>query len=219
MGMWGESVTRRGVSHPSVSDRFTEAPRRAIDFARQEAFNRNSSAVTVADLLAGLSVDENTRAERVALLKANAFYLRWLTGLPALPAQSGEAFVDLETRPDRIWPELDPEAKRAVVFAVLEADRDRSYWIDSDHLLRGLLRFPNKAHFALLKVEVNLDSARAASRNDRAEHIPEENPNRKVIQYLLRKYAALILPPVLSLACYLYILFQGLGLTISPLTR
>jgi len=210
MGFWGELFTGTGGSHPSVSERLTEASRRAMRFAQAEMLHRGGTAVSVADLLAGLGVDENTRAERVGSLKSNAFYLRWLVGLPALPA------IWIETgseEPERL--ELDLEAKRAFAFTVMEADRDREYWIDSDHLLRGLLRFPNRAHFAVLKTEINLQSARLASRLDREEHLPDESSNLKVVKYLVRKYVALLVPPMLSLVCYLYILLQGFGLTAS----
>lgn len=211
----GDLLTGDGNSHPSVFERLTESSRRAIDFARQEAAHRGDKVISTADLLAGLSVDENTRAERVASLKLNAFYLRWLTGLPALPERAIASSHSAETT----HVEFDAEAKRAFAFAVHEADRDREYWIDSDHLLRGLLRFPNKAHFAVLKTELNLDAARAASRLDREDNPPEQSSNVKVVKYLFRKYTALLVPPILSLACYLYILLQGIGLTASPLAR
>jgi hypothetical protein len=215
MGIWGDLLTGNGSSHPSVFERLTEASRRAIDYARQEAGRRGETRVSAEDLLAGLGLDENTRAERVASLKSGAFYLRWLTGLPALPMREAGKTNAM----DGIQVEFDAEAKRAFAFAVLEADRDREYWIDSDHLLRGLLRFPNKAHFAVLKTEINLDSARAGSRRDREDFPAQESSNVKVVKYLVRKYVALLVPPILSLACYLYILLQGIGLTASPMAR
>src|SRR5580698_137964 len=81
-------VAGKHASHPSVTERFTEATSRAIHFAQSESLRRGASATTVADLLAGLGVDENSRAERIGSLKVNAFYLRWLVGLPALPARA-----------------------------------------------------------------------------------------------------------------------------------
>jgi ATP-dependent Clp protease ATP-binding subunit ClpA len=214
MGIWGDLVSGRHDSHPSIVERYTDATRNVLVYARQEALNRGESAISVGDLLAGLSVDENTRAERIGSLKANAFYLRWLVGLPALPARIAEVAESSQANL-----ELDEDAKRALAFAVLEADRDRDYWIDSDHLLRGLLRFPNKADFALLKTEMSLKSMRVASRVDREKHVPETNPSIEVVKYLLRKWTALLVPPVLSLACYLYILLQGIGLVASPVVR
>jgi ATP-dependent Clp protease ATP-binding subunit ClpA len=215
MGLWGELFTGNGGSNPSVSERLTEASRRAIQYARLEAVHRGETVIAAADLLAGLSVEEDTRAERVGSLKSNAFYLRWLTGLPALPSRDTEKSGATET--DLIG--FDAESKRAFAFAVLEADRDREYWVDSDHLLRGLLRFPNKANFAILKTEIDLDAARAASKQDREDFPPQQSSNVKVVKYLVRKYVLLLVPPILSLVCYLYILLQGFGLTASPLAR
>jgi ATP-dependent Clp protease ATP-binding subunit ClpA len=208
-------MTGRVASSQSLIDRYSEATRRAISFAQEETDRRGGSEIGIADLLAGLSVDEDTRAARVGALKANAFYLRWLSGLTALPAKEDLSHSAGNTT----QPSFDLEARRALAFAVMEADRDREYWIDSDHLLRGMMRFPNKAHFAILKTEINLNTLRLASRRDREAFLPEENPNMKVVQYLLRKHLALWLPPVLSLACYLYILIQGFGLELSALAK
>jgi ATP-dependent Clp protease ATP-binding subunit ClpA len=211
-------VAGKHASHPSVTERFTEATSRAIHFAQSESLRRGASATTVADLLAGLGVDENSRAERIGSLKVNAFYLRWLVGLPALPARA-EQSIESGQENQQSQLELDIEAKRALGFAVMEADRDREYWIDSDHLLRGILRFPNRAHFAILKLELDLHSARAASKADRQKFPSHQASSMKVFKYLIRKHLALWVPPILGLACYLYILIEGFGLTASPLTR
>lgn len=210
--MLGELVSGGNKTQASYTERYTEPTCLVLEFAREEAQQRGATEMTVGDLLAGLMVEEGSRAERVGRLKSNAFYLRWLAGLPALPALALEE-ADL----DSIRPDF--ETRRALAFAVLEADRDREYWIDSDHVLRGLLRFPNKADFALLKTELSLDSARMASRKDREQYLPEQNPSLKVIKYLTRKYFMLLAPTVLSLACYLYILFQELGLVLTPVAR
>ena len=212
MGKSGELVSGGNSTQSSLTERYTEPTLLALEFAREEAHQRGATEVTVADLLAGLMVEEGSRAERVGKLKTNAFYLRWLAGLPALPALTHE-----EGDPNAIA--LDVEARRALAFAVLEADRDREYWIDSDHLLRGLLRFPNKADFALLKTELTLNSARVSSRKDREQYLPEQNPSLKVIKYLARKYFLLVAPAALSLACYLYILFEELGAVLTPVAH
>lgn len=210
--MLGELVSGGNKEQTSFTERYTEPTLLALEFAREEAAHRGAAEVTVADLLAGLTVEEGSRADRVGELKTNAFYLRWLAGLPALPA-----LVHESTDPNSIG--LDLETRRALAYAVLEADRDREYWIDSDHVLRGILRFPNKADFALLKTELSLDSARVASRKDRERFLPEQNPSLKVVKYLTHKYFMLLAPTVLSAACYLYILFQELGVVLTPVAH
>lgn len=218
--MLGELFSGGGKAHRSYTERYTKPTWAALEFAREEAACRGARECTVADLLAGLAVEDGSRANRVGQLKENAFYLRWLAGLPALPAE-----WHLENEAPGIEPgtgsgiEPDFETRRALAFAVLEADRDREYWIDSDHVLRGLLRFPNKADFALLKTELSLSGARAASRKDREEFPPEQNPSLKVAKYLMRKYILLLAPTLLSLACYLYILFEEFGIAMTPVAH
>jgi hypothetical protein len=219
MGLLGQPVLDTTVdakgNRQTVFERYTDATRRAIFYAWQECQRRDESAITVGDLLCGLTVEEDTRAERIASLKTNALYLRWLLGVPPLPALHPDSSKSI----DETELDLDITARRACAFALMEADRDREYWIDSDHLLRGLLRFPNKAHFALLKTEISLSSVRTDSRHDREKCPPQEKPNPKVFRYMIGKYVALVIPPILSLVCYLYILMQGFGRSWTPLAK
>jgi len=212
MGNLGELFSGGSSSQRSFTERYTQPTWLALEFAREQAQERGATEISVADLLAGLLMEDGSRANRVGKLKESAFYLRWLAELPALPALRHDEAAGGSIEPDF-------ETRRALAFAVLEADRDREYWIDSDHLLRGLLRFPNKADFALLKTELSLDKARVASRRDRAEFLPEQNPNLKVVKYLVRKYVTLLAPSVLSLACYLYILIQEIGMVLTPVAH
>ncbi len=195
----------------SVSEFCSLEAQRAIEQAQLEAARRGAATVTVKDLLAGLTWEEGTRADRIANLKPNAVYLRWLLGLPALPASN------LVVQNAQI--DFDHSARMALAFAQAEAERDDSRSIHSDHLLRGLLRFPNVAHFALLKTEVNLQSARNASKKDREEFFLKAGPRLEVYQYKVRKYMAHWAPSLLGIACYLYILIQGLEISQAPVLK
>jgi hypothetical protein len=92
-----------------VSERYNEEAQFAIHLARQEARRRGAKAATVGDLLAGLSWESGTRADRIASLKTNALYLRWLVGLPMFPA----------VKPTEADPQadLDREVRKALAFA------------------------------------------------------------------------------------------------------
>jgi hypothetical protein len=81
-----------------------------------------------------------------------------------IPAHKGKAVWDLK----KDIP-LDQNAKVALAYAAKEADFDEEYWIDTDHLLRGILSFPNEASAALQSIFINLDQARIASKSHRAE--------------------------------------------------
>jgi hypothetical protein len=56
-----------------------------------------------------------------------------------------------------------------LAYAVKEANRDWQYWLDCDHLLRGLLRFPNGACSALQQFGIDLKSVRAAGKRRRRQ--------------------------------------------------
>ncbi|HTJ31490.1 MAG TPA: hypothetical protein VL346_13385 [Acidobacteriaceae bacterium] len=206
-------ATPKKANPYAISQRYTGFVRQAILHARSEAINRGETVITVSDLLAGLCQMEDTRAERVGNLKTNALYLRWLCDLPQLPWSEPSAFFSEKPC------ELDAEAHRALAFAVAEADRDGQHWIDSDHLLRGLLRFPNRAQFAILKTELNLTLARQASFHDRDEYEPEEEPDLKMMDTLVSKYVPQLAPHLLSAVCYLYILLHSLDMGFQNFTR
>jgi hypothetical protein len=63
----------------------------------------------------------------------------------------------------------------------------------------------SRAHFAVLKTEITLATARNASREDRHKVKPDGAPSSKLKRYLVGKYAA-VGAPILSLVCYVYIL-------------
>jgi hypothetical protein len=197
----------------AVAQRYTGSVRAAILHARSEALNRKDTVITAVDLLAGLCQLEETRAERIGRLKDNAQYLRWLCDLPQLPVF--EPAFTFSEKPC----ELDADAHRALACAVAEADRDGQHWIDSDHLLRGLLRFPNRAQFAILKTELNLSLARQASFRDRDEFLPEDEPNLKIMDTLVSKYVPQWAPHLLTAACYIYILLHSMGSLFQPIIR
>jgi hypothetical protein len=218
MSMFGEAareVPEAGELRMSILDRYTESARRAIRFAWQESQRRGDTVVDISDLLCGLTIDENTRAERVGKLKENALYLRWLVGVHTLP---GKAVPDI-TQLDETELELDPEVQRALAFALMEAERDHEHWVDTDHLLRGILRFPNKAHFALLKTEMDLHLVRIDSKHDRAKYASEGKAPAKLSSIVGHRFMGFLIPSAIGLACYLYVLVQGIAITLPDFSK
>lgn len=57
-----------------------------------------------------------------------------------------------------------------LAYTAQEAAVDNSYFIDADHLLRGLLCFPNVASEVLKTIALDLSAAREASKTHRAKH-------------------------------------------------
>jgi ATP-dependent Clp protease ATP-binding subunit ClpA len=154
----------------STFDRYTDAAKRAIYFARLEANHQNADAITPEHILAGMTWEGDSTLGGIAPLKELAVTLRAQMEIPHLPSTS---FPYLR---DRDIP-LTRDGKKVLAYAVVEADRRWDYWIDCDHLLRGLLRFPNVASHALEQTGINLNSVRSASKSRRREH-PANPPPR-----------------------------------------
>lgn len=148
-------------------ERFTEQARRAVFFARVEAGIQHADKITTGHLLMGLVKEGGLRVEAIAPLKDNAVQLRSALGYPDPPKALKGAELQRDLR-------LNDSSKKALVCAAQEAAVDGSRNIDADHLLRGLLRFPNEATTALQSLSLNLATARLASKTHRAE-FPDKN--------------------------------------------
>jgi len=153
----------------STFERYTDAAKRAIYFARLEANHQNADAIAPGHILAGLTWEADSALSGVAPLKELAVTLRAQMEIPHLPSTS------LPYLRDRDIP-LTQDGKKVLAYAVVEADRGWDYWINCDHLLRGLLRFPNVASHALEQVGINLGSVRSTSKSRSREHPPNPPP-------------------------------------------
>jgi len=150
-------------------ERYTEPARRVVLFARYEAIQRGSDQITTAHLLLGLIREKDSRADAVGSLRARIPDPCELLGIPhsptpPIPIQKNAA------------PPLDSNSKKALAYAAQEADLDRQYWIDTDHLLLALLCFANEASPALESVPLDLVSVRDRSKRHRVEFPTKREP-------------------------------------------
>lgn len=143
--------------------------KRVIYFANFEATHRGADGITPEDILLGLAWDADTRADRIAHLKDDAVQLR--------------ADVCIAHRPITALPYdqkkhllLTKESIRIVNNALAEATADEEFYVDTDHLLRALLRENNVASAAVAKLGLTLDSLRSLSREDRIKNPSEQAP-------------------------------------------
>jgi ATP-dependent Clp protease ATP-binding subunit ClpC len=149
-------------------ERYTQQARRAIFFARFEAVHRRAEVISTVHLLLGLSWDGDSRAVLAVPLKDKLIDICALLGIPHRPCTEVpyDRNIDLP---------LDRDSKKTLAYAAEEAEKDGQFWIDTDHLMRGILRFPNKTNAALEAVQLNLGTVREASKRYRAE-FPAEPP-------------------------------------------
>jgi len=187
---------------PSTFDRYTEEARTAVFFARLEAVHRDEEFIRAKDILLGLTWDQSSRADRIGSLKEHAVELRAEVSVPHLPST---AFPYLRKKDVP----LDDDAKKILAYASNEADRDRQFWIDTDHLLRGILSFQNRAAEALERRGMTLEMIRSASVSDRLDHPSRSTPKWVAFCILLNRHRNILLLLVFLLSLVLLVKIMG----------
>src|SRR5712672_3212600 len=113
-------------------ERYTESARRAIFYARAVAVLNEASTIDSVHLLCGLMWGEDSRAQVL-------FGLREIFPLyRGCPHKSG----NLKPVTTVQGPPLSDEGKKVVARAAPEANAMRDYWIDTEHLVLGILAEP-----------------------------------------------------------------------------
>jgi hypothetical protein len=156
--------------------------------AATEAQHRNETSVSVRDILIALTREGVSPGPETTRLHSLAVVVRASVGIPHLPITSRPFKYESSTIP------MDLDLKKVLLLAVREADEDWQYWIDRDHLLRGLLAFPNQASDALLRFGLDLDSVRRSSRAYRRAFPAERAPKwamPKVLLSRLKRFSSL----------------------------
>ena len=179
-------------------ERYTEQARRAIFFARYEAAHQPVKKITTAHILIGLTRDVGSRADRVGSLTEHSTQLRNELDIPCpkKTATKQELMRDLP---------LNDNSKKVLAYAAQEAGLDGSYTIDTDHLLRALLRFPNEASAALGSISLDLATAQTLSRRNRADFPDKRTLYIRLFGAPFRAHR----PALLKLLAFVVALFLG----------
>lgn len=171
-----------------VFERYTQEARRAIFYARAEAVSREASAISPAHLLLGLSREKDSIPNRLVSLRERLPELCMRMEIPFQPCiiKRDESGIDIP---------LTRDSKIALAYTAQEADSDWSSAIETDHLLRGLLRFPNEASNALNAVGVDLEGVRSAGRKLRRERASLSGRLRQILGFSW----GILYPPLVGL--------------------
>jgi ATP-dependent Clp protease ATP-binding subunit ClpC len=178
-------------------ERYSERARRAIFFARDEALRRNAGAIETSDLVFGLTRETPEPGSPISPLHERTAELRVLFGAKAFTAE--------KTAPADI--PLTPQSKLALGYAAQEADRDGTYPIDADHLLRGVLRTDDSTAKKLAQAGWTLKGLRAASRTARQSQSKARLPFRRRLK-IYRLRIILGLGFAAFIAAFLYMVLQ-----------
>ncbi|MFN7937604.1 MAG: Clp protease N-terminal domain-containing protein [Bryobacteraceae bacterium] len=133
-------------------ERYTEHARRIIFFARYEASQFGSPSIESEHLLLGLIREDRPFAVRILRTQAALDSIRYQVEAHAPKRPAISASVDLP---------LTAESKRILVFANEEAENLGHRYIDTPHLMLGILREPGcLAANILLERQVAIEAVR-----------------------------------------------------------
>jgi len=164
-------------------ERYTGQARRAIFFARFEATLQAADTISTAHLPLGIAREGCQSSAVVRLLKRRQKQIRTNLGIPHSNNRPPKAAFQWDMP-------LDDNAKLALAYAAQEADLDEHPWIDTDHLLRGLLRFPNHASGVLQSIGLDLAKVQTESKLLRAKLWPLRIQSAWILGALLRRHRA-----------------------------
>jgi ATP-dependent Clp protease ATP-binding subunit ClpA len=133
-------------------ERYTGSARRAIFYARASTLLKDAPALDSVHLLEGLMWRKGSRAQMLFRLRER------------LPSYSGQRFkaAALQTTINGKNPQLTNDAKKILAWTAMEADAMNEYWVDTDHLLLGILcESASLAAQHLAQARITLENARA----------------------------------------------------------
>jgi ATP-dependent Clp protease ATP-binding subunit ClpC len=129
-------------------ERYTDDCKRAIFLAQQTALHSGAKAIDSNHLLIGLLITKGARAN-------NIFRLQEL-----LPDATPEMAFTRQGIIKKTIP-LSNDGKRVVAYTAGEANHLRDYWIDTEHLVLGILREESTPAAAKLRaIGLELESCR-----------------------------------------------------------
>jgi len=160
-------------------ERYSEAARRAIFFARRETLQRNSDAIEPCDLLRGLVTEPYPNSALLQHLHENR---------AQLPESLRPGEMPCKPPQGRDVP-LSDSSRKILLIAAKEANSDGNITIDRDHLLRAVMRQEVAIEASLREMGVSLRLVRKESTH-RSQH-------SKVILWQIKKKSRPVLLIVL----------------------
>lgn len=178
-------------------ERYTEQCKKAVFFAQQTALRGGAPAIDSGHLLLGLLTEPQTRADTI-------FQLRELfpeetarqNNLPKEPLVKGRI-------------PLTDDGKRSLAYTEREASNLRDYWIDTEHLVLGLLREETSTAAAKLRgVGLHTDGCRHLVIEGKGSRPPRPDP---VLWWVRRHPLGITLQIVFLLGVIAALILLGSG--------
>lgn len=188
-------------------ERLTDQCKRAIFFAQQAALHGGATEIDSNYLLEGLLSENGTRAD-------TTFHLR-----DRLPTDLSKKppLTDKQTMKGTI--PLSNDSKRILAYTLREANELRDYWIDTEHLVLGILSDQSNAANAKLRTAgLDLESCRKLVVCNKGSRPPRPDP----VLWWVRERADFTTVAVfifeLGIAAALFMLdYVGIGLAVTSI--
>jgi|SRR5208282_4851124 len=178
-------------------NRYTDECKRAVFFAQQAALHEGAAAINSTHLLLGLLGETDSRANTI-------FRLHEL--LPEEVAQL--AALKKQQLAKKIIP-LNTDGKRVIAYTAREANQLRDYWIDTDHLVLGILREGDNAAAGRLRaIGLDLEISRQRVIESKSSRPPRPN---LVLWWARRRPLGMALAVVFFLGVIVALILLGLG--------
>ena len=137
-------------------ERCTESARRAVYFAHFFALTSDRPEITSVDLLCSVLYGRDSRVQAIFQLREQ------------FPLYNGCPSKYEKAPKPTVLPQLTTESKQILNWARVEANELRDYWIDTEHVLLGILRV-RKCDSAkyLMRTGLTLSGARKSIKQNR----------------------------------------------------
>jgi ATP-dependent Clp protease ATP-binding subunit ClpA len=146
-------------------NRYTDECKRAIYFAQQTALRGSAAAIDSNHLLLGILTEATSRANSIFRL------------CELLPVEATQQSALGRQQFVKATIPLTADGKRVVAYTAREASRIRDYWIDTEHLLLGILRDgDNAAAVRLHSIGLDLETSRQRIVESKSSRPPMPNP-------------------------------------------
>ncbi len=144
-------------THSSMFKRYTWPAKRAIFYARCLTILAEAKRISSVDLLRGLLWGDDSRAQSMFELRERfPLYKGCPWKIAEFPKEVGKN-----------EPALDGDCRLILAWAAAEANRMGDYWIDTEHLLLGILRVRScTAAWYLERAGFNLRATREVIRDN-----------------------------------------------------
>jgi len=182
-------------------ERYTDQCKRAIFYAQQTALRGGATAFDSGHLFLGLLTEKGTRAD--IIFRLSELFPEEMSQQTTLTKQETEKGIP-----------LSGDGKRAIAYAGREANQLKDYWIDTEHILLGILREgTNSAGVKLQAVGLGLESCRQLVTRSKNSRPPRRNPVLFWVKHYPISFALLVvLVFLLGIATALVLFgFVGMG--------